>query len=65
MRSFLRELRRWPELTIMKVRGFRIISGGLLRRMENYRWWWRLNRRLGELVPAACIEIQVILKKTG
>ena len=65
MRSFLRELRRRPELTLVKVRGFRIISGGLLRRMENYRWWWRLNRRIGELVPAACIEIQIILKKTG
>jgi 2-polyprenyl-3-methyl-5-hydroxy-6-metoxy-1,4-benzoquinol methylase len=64
MRSFLRELRRRPELTLVKVRGFRIISGGLLRRMENYRWWWRLNRRIGELVPAACIEIQIILKKT-
>jgi 2-polyprenyl-3-methyl-5-hydroxy-6-metoxy-1,4-benzoquinol methylase len=65
MRSFLRELRRRPELSLVKVRGFRIISGGLLRRLENYRWWWRLNRRLGELVPAACIEIQIILKKAG
>jgi 2-polyprenyl-3-methyl-5-hydroxy-6-metoxy-1,4-benzoquinol methylase len=65
MRSFLRELRRRPELKVVKLRGFRIISGGLLRRLENYRWWWRLNRRLGEIVPAACIEIQIILKKSG
>jgi 2-polyprenyl-3-methyl-5-hydroxy-6-metoxy-1,4-benzoquinol methylase len=65
MRSFLRELRKRPELTLVKVRGFRIVSGGLLRRLEDYRWWWRFNRRLGELVPAACIEIQVILKKAG
>src|SRR3954468_23400814 len=64
MRSFLRELRRRPELTLVKVRGFRIISGGLLRRMENYRWWWRLNRRMGELITGARIEIQIILKKT-
>ena len=65
MRSFLRELRRRPELSVVTVRGFRIISGGLLRRLENYRWWWRFNRRLGGLVPAACIEIQIILKRAG
>ena len=45
------------------VRGFRIISGGLLRPLENYRWWWRFNRRLGELLPAACIEAQIIARK--
>jgi 2-polyprenyl-3-methyl-5-hydroxy-6-metoxy-1,4-benzoquinol methylase len=65
MRSFLRELRRHPELTVLKVRGFRILSGGLLRRLENYRWWWRFNRRLGALIPAACIEIQIIARKDG
>ena len=65
MRSFLRELGNRPELTVLKVRGFRIISGGLLRRLENYRWWWRLNRRLGELIPGACIEIQIIARKSG
>jgi 2-polyprenyl-3-methyl-5-hydroxy-6-metoxy-1,4-benzoquinol methylase len=65
MRSFLRELRKRPELTVIKTRGFRIISGGLLRRLENYRWWWELNRRLGELIPAACIEIQIIARKAG
>ena len=65
MRSFLRELRRRPELTVLKVRGFRIVSGGLLRRLENYRWWWRFNRRLGELFPAACIEVQIIARKGG
>jgi hypothetical protein len=30
--------------------------------LENYRWWWRFNRRLGELIPAACIEVQIILR---
>ena len=37
-----------------------MISGGLLRSLENYHWWWKLNRRIGVLLPAACIEIQVI-----
>ena len=60
--SFLRELRQQP-LTVETVRGFRIISGGLLRPLENYRWWWRFNRRLGELVPALCIEAQIIARK--
>jgi len=61
--SFLREVRRLPGLELTQVRGFRIISGGLLAPLENYRWWWRLNRRLGEWVPAACIEIQAIFEK--
>jgi SAM-dependent methyltransferase len=61
--SFLRELRQQPTLTVETVRGFRIISGGLLRPLENYRWWWRFNRRLGELLPALCIEAQIIARK--
>ena len=61
--SFLREVRRMPDLRLVRVRGFRIVSGGLLAPLENYRWWWRLNRRLGELMPAACIEIQAIFEK--
>jgi SAM-dependent methyltransferase len=62
--SFLRLLRGYPSLSIVKARGFRIISGGLLRPLENYRWWWQLNRRLGEWVPALCIEVQIILRKS-
>jgi SAM-dependent methyltransferase len=30
---------------------------------ENYHWWWKLDRPIGALVPAACIEIQVVLTK--
>lgn len=61
--SFLREVRRLPQLEMVQVRGFRVISGGLLAPLENYRWWWRLNRRIGEWIPAACIEIQAIFQK--
>ena len=60
----LRKLRQNPRLRLVNVRGFRIISGGLLRPLENYRWWWKLNRRIGAFVPAACIEIQAIMEKT-
>jgi 2-polyprenyl-3-methyl-5-hydroxy-6-metoxy-1,4-benzoquinol methylase len=62
-RSIQRQLRRHSRLKLLKTRGFRIISGGPLRPLENQRWWWRLNRRLGELVPWACVEIQMILEK--
>ena len=27
--------------------------------------WRNFNRRLGELLPAACIEAQIIARKTG
>jgi SAM-dependent methyltransferase len=63
--SFLRLLRAYPNLSVVQARGFRIISGGLLRPLENYRWWWQLNRRLGELLPALCIEVQIILRKSA
>ena len=42
-------------------RGFRIVSGGLLRQLENYEWWYRFNRRLGEWLPGLCIEAQLIV----
>lgn len=61
--SFLGEMRAHSNLRLLEVRGFRIFSGGLLQGLENYRWWWKLNRRLGELMPGLCIEIQAILEK--
>ncbi len=63
--SFLRELSRFPDLHVKQTRGFRVISGGLLGPLEQYRWWWHLNRRIGEMIPAACIEAQIILEKAG
>ncbi len=60
--SFLHQMRQ-QHLKLVKVRGFRIVSGGILRPLENHRWWWRFNRWLGERVPAVCIEVQAILEK--
>ncbi|MEM7099403.1 MAG: class I SAM-dependent methyltransferase [Pseudomonadota bacterium] len=45
----------------IEVRGFRIISGGLLRKLENHEWWYRFNRRLGRWLPGFCIEIQLLM----
>jgi len=63
--SFRRLLGRVPGLALEQVRGFRIVSGGVLRPLEYYRWWWRLNRRLGQLAPGLCIEAQFILRKSA
>lgn len=63
--SFLAAMRRHSRLEFIKARGFRIVSGGVLRPLENQRWFWRFNCRLGEMLPAACIEIQAIMRKPG
>jgi 2-polyprenyl-3-methyl-5-hydroxy-6-metoxy-1,4-benzoquinol methylase len=61
--SFLRALRRNSRLKLLRTRGFRIFSGGLLRPLENHRWWWKLNCTIGAAVPWACVEVQAILEK--
>lgn len=43
------------------VRGFRIISGGVLRWLENHFWWYRFKRWLGSVLPRLCIEIQLLM----
>lgn len=65
MRSFMRHIGERRKLRLQSVRGFRVISGGILRPLENYRWWWRFNLWLGRRMPAACIEIQVVWRKKG
>jgi SAM-dependent methyltransferase len=50
-------------LDFIEARGFRIISGGVLRPLEERRWWWAFNRWLGATLPAACIEAQIVLEK--
>jgi uncharacterized membrane protein YkvA (DUF1232 family)/2-polyprenyl-3-methyl-5-hydroxy-6-metoxy-1,4-benzoquinol methylase len=61
--SFLAAMQAHSDLRLVKARGFRIVSGGALQWLDNYRWWWKLNRRLGELVPALCIEVQAVMEK--
>ncbi len=59
----LRSIRRdvAPYFDEVEARGFRIISGGLLRRLENHHWWYQFNRRLGRWFPGLCIEVQLLL----
>ncbi|HXW19088.1 MAG TPA: methyltransferase domain-containing protein [Roseiarcus sp.] len=51
------------KLEFVEARGFRIVSGGLLRPLEEFRGWWAFNRWLGARLPGACIEVQVVLQK--
>lgn len=53
------------DVDIVARRGFRIVSGGLLRPLENYRWWWQLNRTIGEWLPGLCTELQLVAIKRG
>lgn len=62
-RSFVAEFVRNSGLKLEEVHGFRIISGGILKPLENHAWWYRLNHRIGKIVPGLCTEIQVIARK--
>jgi SAM-dependent methyltransferase len=61
--TFLRAMRCHSKLELVEARGFRIVSEGLVAPLENYRWWWKLNRRIGALVPSLCTEVQAIFVK--
>lgn len=63
LRSFLRDFQRIADVSIQQQRGFRIVSGGLLRPLEFTRWWWKLNRAVGRLVPGLCVEVQILCRK--
>lgn len=61
--SFEAAIRKNCNVDIVASRGFRMISGGLLRRLENRRWWWELNRALGGWLPGLCTEVQIVAVK--
>lgn len=63
LRTFRNEWKRHPELEIHETRGFRIISGGVLRPLEFTRAWWKLNRAIGAAVPGLCVEVQILGRK--
>lgn len=60
LRSIRRDLQ--ADFEIIEERGFRMISGGLLRRLENHLWWYRFNRWLGRKLPGLCIEVQLLVR---
>ena len=48
---------------IIERRGYRVISGGVLKPLENQAWWYRWNRWLGRKMPKFCIETQIVARK--
>ena len=52
-------------LVVEEVRGFRFVSGGLIGFLENYYWWYRVNRWLGRKFPGLCVEVQVVATKAA
>jgi SAM-dependent methyltransferase len=62
-RSFTRLINNVGDFSILKTRGFRIVSGGPIAWLENYRFWYRFNRFLGRIIPSLCPDIQIIATK--
>lgn len=61
----LRQLMRSiGQCEVVNVRGFRIMSGGLLIPLENFRWWWQYNLFLGRKLPWLCTEVQILARRT-
>lgn len=52
-------------LQVKSHQGYRIVSGGILSWLEDYKWWYLLNRRIGQAVPWLCTEVQIVLYKTN
>lgn len=63
--SFVRAVEKHAGVEVRSTRGFRIVSGGWLRPLENQRWWWQLQTALGRLFPGLCVEVQVLAQKPG
>jgi SAM-dependent methyltransferase len=61
--SFEAAIEKNCDVEIVARRGFRMISGGLLRGLENHRWWWQTNRTLGTWFPGLCTEVQIVAVK--
>jgi SAM-dependent methyltransferase len=62
--SLRRMLGHYAELSLIEERGFRIISGGVLRPLENLSWYWRANRWIGTRLTALCPEVQLVMEKS-
>jgi ubiquinone/menaquinone biosynthesis C-methylase UbiE len=56
-------LKKQGVFKIQSLQGTRFISGGFLRPLENYRWFWKLNVCIGKLFPSLCQDIQISAKK--
>ncbi len=65
LRTFRREWKNCASVRFETARGFRIISGGILRPLEFTKSWWKLNRTVGAMVPGLCTEVQLLGRKVA
>lgn len=65
LRTFVEMLHANGRFDVQAVRGFRFVSGGPLRPLERYRWWYRLNRSMGGRFPSWTTEIQVVAHRSA
>lgn len=61
--SLRRMVATHTSVRVLEIRGFRIVSGGILAFLEQHKWWYRLNRRVGKALPGSCVECQAIAVK--
>ncbi|MEX0615611.1 MAG: methyltransferase domain-containing protein [Methylophaga sp.] len=45
------------------VQGFRVLSGGIFRPLENYHWWYKIQGNLGKKFPAITVEVQFHMQR--
>ncbi len=64
-RRIIRMACKDPRLQLVACRGFRVVSGGFLSWLEDYHWWYRVNRFIGRTFPWLCTEVQLVLYKTN
>jgi protein-S-isoprenylcysteine O-methyltransferase Ste14/membrane-associated phospholipid phosphatase/SAM-dependent methyltransferase len=63
-RSFTKLIEQTNRFSIHRIRGFRTVSGGPLSWLEDFHFWYRLNRFLGRVAPWLCPDVQVIAFRT-
>ena len=61
--SFRRMVEGTGMFRVEQTRGFRIVADGIVSPLEDFHWWWRLNRRVGRAVPWMCIETQIVARR--
>jgi len=63
LKSICKLLTKTGKVTIQDRRGFRVMSGGPLRFLEDSRRWYQFQRMLGRNLPSFCVEVQVLATK--
>lgn len=61
--TIIRHLRKTTSLEIVEVRGFRVVSGGVIAFLEDYEWWYRTSLRLARMFPMLCTEVQIVARR--